>query len=56
MNEAVHLSTEPVAAAEATEATEPTFDFASDYSGNLPALLKALNVSVLMTSYQAAVW
>ena len=32
----------------------PSFDFSSSYSANLPALLKALNVSVLMTSYQAS--
>lgn len=39
----------PEAAAQA-----PSFDFSSTYSANLPALLKALNVSVLMTSYQAS--
>lgn len=42
------------AAPPADPAEAPTFDFSSSYSGNFPALLKALNLSVLMTSYQSS--
>ncbi|MGD9584828.1 MAG: TIGR03032 family protein [Lysobacterales bacterium] len=45
---------DPSPAATPAPVENAPFDFSSAYSANLPKLLKALNVSVLMTSYQAS--
>ncbi|WP_228289671.1 TIGR03032 family protein [Shewanella cyperi] len=35
------------------QVAQKSFDFSSEYSSNLPSLLKALNISIAVTSYQA---